>query len=124
MPRVALVAVGGLVGAVLRYVVGGFAQAASGSTFPVGTLAVNALGSFCLGVVVPLSLERGLLGPEARLFLGVGLLGSFTTMSTFSVETLLLLREGSFLAAGLNVGGTLAAALGGAWLGFVAASLL
>ena len=80
-----LIGLGGFVGAVLRYWVSGWIQSGF-ITFPVGTLTVNFLGSLVLSIIVYTSKYRGLLGEEARIFLTVGLLGSFTTMSTFSFE--------------------------------------
>ena len=91
MLRTSLVAGGGLLGSVARYWLAGYVQQFNGSTFPYGTLSVNILGSFILGVVAALSLERGVLSPNARLFLGVGFCGGFTTMSTFSYESLAML---------------------------------
>lgn len=115
--RTALVASGGLIGSVARYWIAGWVQGLGGSTFPYGTLGVNVLGSFLLGVVAALSLERGMLSPNARLFLGVGFCGGFTTMSTFSYECIELMRQGSLVPALLNVGSTLTACLGGVWIG-------
>src|SRR5262249_58402715 len=92
--RTALVALGGLVGSVARFWLSGAVQRVNGSDFPIGTLAVNLLGSFVIGVVMALSLERGTLGPALRLFLTVGFCGGFTTMSTFSYETMALLLDG------------------------------
>src|SRR6185369_328506 len=84
--RTLLVSLGGLVGSVARYWLSGFVQQVSGGEFPLGTLAVNVLGSFVLGLVMALSLERGVVSPNARILLSVGLCGGFTTMSTFSYE--------------------------------------
>jgi fluoride exporter len=81
--RTALVAFGGLVGSVARFWLSGVVQRVNGSDFPVGTLAVNVLGSFVIGVVMALSLERGTVGPAVRLCLTVGFCGGFTTMSTW-----------------------------------------
>jgi CrcB protein len=102
---------------VARYWLAGIVQRFQGAEFPWGTFAVNALGSFVLGVVLALSLDRGILQPNARLFLAVGLCGGFTTMSTFSYETLALLRDGSLLAAATNAAGTVVVCLTAVWLG-------
>ena len=96
--RFAVVALGGLVGSVARFWLAGVAQRVNGSDFPFGTLAVNVLGSFTIGVVMALALERGVVGPTTRLFLTVGFCGGFTTMSTFGYETFALLREGQATA--------------------------
>ncbi|HVM97043.1 MAG TPA: fluoride efflux transporter CrcB [Candidatus Acidoferrales bacterium] len=117
MLRSSLVAIGGLLGSLARYWLSGYVQQFSGSGFPFGTLVVNILGSFILGVVGALSLERGLLSQDARLFLGVGFCGGFTTMSTFSYETVALLRDGTFLSAFWNVSATIVSCFTGVWLG-------
>lgn len=122
--RVVLVGLGGLLGSVARYELAGYVQRLNGSLFPLGTLAVNVLGSFVLGLVVALSLERGLINAEARLFLGVGVCGGFTTMSTFSYETIALLRDGNTAAALGNVGATLVICLLAVWLGDTVARAL
>lgn len=119
MWRTVLVAFGGMVGSLLRYAVSGWVQMWANSSFPLGTLAVNILGSLLLGFVTTLSLERGWLGADARLFLAVGLCGGFTTMSTFSYETLQLLTGGDGALALLNVAVTLTSCLLAVWLGIV-----
>ncbi|GGN05300.1 putative fluoride ion transporter CrcB [Thermus composti] len=91
--RYLLVALGGALGSVLRYGLGAWVQGALGPGFPYSTLMVNALGSFFIGLSLRLSLE-GVLSGEARLFLAVGVLGGFTTFSSFSYETLALLQGG------------------------------
>ncbi|MEN2982224.1 MAG: fluoride efflux transporter CrcB [Thermus sp.] len=110
MERYLLVALGGALGSLLRYGLGAWVQGLTGPGFPYSTLLVNALGSFLIGVVVRLSLEGALSG-EARLFLAVGLLGGFTTFSTFSYETLALLQEGEVVQALFYVGASLALGL-------------
>ncbi|SDF44248.1 camphor resistance protein CrcB [Thermus arciformis] len=106
MERYLWVALGGALGSVLRYGLGAWVQGLAGPGFPWSTLVVNALGSFLIGVVLRLSLEGALSG-EARLFLAVGVLGGFTTFSTFSYETLALLQEGQVAKALLYAGGSL-----------------
>ena len=124
IPRSLLVAAGGLVGCVLRYWLSGVVQRVGDGSFPTGTLAVNVLGSFLIGAVMALSLERGAIDDELRILLTTGFCGGFTTMSTFSYETLTLLRDGEMAIALGNVGGTLVACLGAAWLGGVVGRLL
>ena len=124
MYRTLLVGVGGLFGSVARYWVAGVVQRLDGSTFPVGTLSVNVLGSFILGLLMALSLDRGLINANTRLLLATGFCGGFTTMSTFSYETVALLRDGSAAAAAGNVGITLVACLAAVALGDLAARLL
>jgi len=122
--RTLLVALGGLLGSVGRYWLAGAVQRLNGAEFPVGTLAVNALGSFAVGLIMALSVERGALPANARIFLTIGFCGGFTTMSTFSYETMALLRDGE-VALGLgNIGATVGTCLTGAWLGQVVAGIL
>lgn len=102
------------------------ASAASGAwaLFPAGTLAVNLLGCLAIGLVAALVEERGALDPAARVFLLVGVLGGFTTFSTFGYETVALVRDGNLLLAGGNVAASLAAGLAGVWAGIVVARWL
>jgi fluoride exporter len=119
-----LVAIGGLVGSVARYWLSGVVQGMAGAGFPSGTLVVNILGSFAIGLAMSLSLDRGLLGDDLRVLLTTGFCGGFTTMSTFSYETLALLRDGEQLLALGNAGGTFAACLVAVWVGNLLARLL
>jgi CrcB protein len=121
---IALVAAGGVVGVVARWWLGGALQRLGGADFPIGTLGVNVLGSFVLGLVMVLSLERGLVGADLRVLLAIGLCGGFTTMSTFSWETLALLQAGEPGLALANVGLTLAACLAAVWAGQILARTL
>lgn len=118
--KLLLVMLGGALGSALRYGLGAWVQALAGPGFPWSTFLVNTSGSFLIGVVLRLSLEGGL-SAEARLFLAVGLLGGYTTFSTFSWETLTLLQGGEWLRAwGYVLGSVLlgfAAVLAGYWLG-------
>ena len=117
MYRTLLVAIGGLVGSVARYWIAGWVQNMNGSQFPFGTLAVNVSGSFVLGLVMTLALERGLLSADMRILLGTGFCGGYTTMSTFSYESMALLQYGDPTAGLANVGLTIAVCLGSVWLG-------
>ncbi len=117
MLRVLLVGCGGFLGSVGRYLVGGWVQAFMATSFPWGTLTVNSVGSLLLGLVLALSLERGWIGVEWRLFLAMGLCGGFTTMSAFGFETYSFLREGSYFLAAMNVAANFVAAVVGVWIG-------
>jgi len=117
--RTLLVAVGGLLGSVARYSLDGTVQRLVGPGFPAGTLVVNILGSLVIGLVMTLSIERGLLDDNLRILLTTGFCGGFTTMSTFSYETLALARAGEQLLAFGNVAVTLIACLGAVWAGSV-----
>jgi fluoride exporter len=120
----ALVAIGGLVGSVSRYWMSGVVQSFADHDFPSGTLAVNTLGSFVVAVVMTLSLDRGVIDDRVRILLATGFCGGFTTMSTFSYETLALLRDGDQFLAVANAAGSLGACLAAAWLGTVVARLV
>ena len=102
MTNILLVAFGGSIGAVLRYLISIFMIQVFGSSFPFGTLLVNVLGSFLMGVIYALG-QMSHISPELKALIGIGLLGALTTFSTFSNETLLLLQEGDWLKATLNV---------------------
>ena len=99
------ISIGAVLGANARYLVGGWVADRLGATFPWGTLLINASGSFLVGLVVTLVSEQG--GPWwVRPALAIGFLGSYTTFSTFSYETLRLVEAGSLPAAGANVVGS------------------
>lgn len=99
-----LVGSGGFVGAVFRYALGGVVHRHLPlGTFPYGTLCVNLLGCFLIGALAGLADSRQLFSPELRAFAFIGLLGGFTTFSTFGYETLALSRDGEHVRAGANV---------------------
>lgn len=99
MTNLAFVALGGALGAVCRYLAGNIISRAVGSALPWGTFVINVVGCFCMGLLMTVIVERELLGAAWRLFLCVGLLGGFTTFSSFGYETLMLLAEGKLAAA-------------------------
>jgi len=101
-----LIGLGGFIGAFLRYLISGWAQNGA-TTFPVGTLTVNVLGSFILSTILFISEYRGVISDETRIFLTIGLLGAFTTMSTFSYESFRLLESRDFFYLALNIMGTI-----------------
>jgi CrcB protein len=109
---------GGFIGAILRYVIAGWVQRWTKSvTFPHGTLAVNLIGCFIIGSLSQLLESRGDFNIETRSFIFIGLLGAFTTFSTFGNETFNLLREGDTLFAWSNVAIHIVLGLGMVWLG-------
>lgn len=118
------VALGGALGSVARYGCSGVAARLAGTTFPWGTLVVNVSGSFVIGVLAALLTSDGrpLVAGDARAFLMVGVLGGFTTFSSFSIETLNLARGGEWAAAGANVGASVVLCLVAVWLGYVGAA--
>ncbi|RIK99567.1 MAG: fluoride efflux transporter CrcB [Proteobacteria bacterium] len=99
-----LVFLGGGLGAWLRYELGGLAQARLGPSFPWGTFAVNAFGCLAIGLVATWIDERGIAGPAWRTFLVAGVLGGFTTFSSFGLETFRLIEDGRVVAAATNAG--------------------
>lgn len=113
--------VGAGIGGALRYVLGGWMADRWSASFPWHTFAINVGGAFLLGLLMALSADRSLVSPSLRLFLGVGILGGFTTFSTLSYETIALM-EGGLVAQGIgNMFGSalagMAAALAGLLLG-------
>ena len=119
MTQTLSIAAGGAVGALLRFWVSSGVYQLLGRGFPYGTLAVNVLGSFLMGLLYILLLERMTVGPEVRGALLVGLLGAFTTFSTFSIETLNLVEQADYLKAGTNVIASVLACLLAAWIGLI-----
>lgn len=112
MRELLVVGTGGFLGAIARYWVSGWVYRWTGPGFPWGTLVVNLVGCFLLGGLMALAETRLAVTPEARLFLGIGVLGSLTTFSTLSFETLELLRRSEHFAALLNTAGSLVLGLG------------
>jgi|TARA_R110000822_G_scaffold125978_6_gene260973 fluoride exporter len=111
------IAVGGAVGAILRFAMSNGVYKLFGRDFPFGTLAVNVLGSLLIGVLFILLIEKLAVAAEWRAGLLVGLLGAFTTFSTFSLETFTLMENGAFIKAGLNVFLSVVLCLAATWLG-------
>lgn len=118
MGKLLIVGLGGFIGSVLRYLLSGLAQDISGSIgFPWGTLAVNLAGCFVIGFLSYLADARGFMISEVRLLVFVGVLGGFTTFSTFGNETMNLFRDGENAFALANIGGNLVAGLVLVWMG-------
>lgn len=108
---------GGFIGAVSRYGLSGLAHRWWGATFPYGTLVVNVVGCLLLGGLMYLIKDRALVAPNMQLFLTVGLLGAFTTFSTFGYETIMLMRGRELTPALLNIGANVMLGLTAVWLG-------
>jgi len=117
------VGLGGALGSVLRYKLAGWVQEGGGGTFPVGTFFVNVTGAFLAGLLATYLLERSSVSVEVRTGLLVGLLGGYTTFSTFSLQTLTLANEGQWLSVVVNVTASVAGALVAVWLGQTLARL-
>ena len=118
------VGLGGFVGAVARYGISGWMHRLSGGLFPIGTLTVNVLGCFLIGLFMTLVQTREWLEPNQRLLLITGILGSLTTFSTFGYETLELLRYGHHKLLVMSVIGNVVLGLAGVFLGRLTATLL
>jgi len=125
MDRILFVGAGGFVGAILRYLVGGYVQSIFDSaTFPYGTLFVNVSGCFVIGLLSQMIEDIGLLGPQGRAFVIIGILGGYTTYSSFGNETINLARDKERLLALANLGGHILLALPAVWLGRLIAQLI
>ena len=122
--NVALVFLGGGIGAVTRYALQGLVYRFLPATFPYGTLAVNIVGSFLIGFLMSFFEERFLVTPALRMFLTVGVLGGFTTFSSFSYETVMLLRTGSYGLGLANVLASVGICLGATLIGMIVGKLL
>ena len=120
MTQAMAIAAGGAIGALLRFWMSTWVYARLGSDFPYGTLAVNVLGSLVMGVLYVLLLERMDLDPIWRAALLVGLLGAFTTFSTFSIETLNLIENRESIKALMNIFLSVVLCVFAAWLGVIA----
>ncbi|RAK51167.1 fluoride efflux transporter CrcB [Phenylobacterium soli] len=120
------IAFGGALGSVARYACSSAAAHAFGETFPWGTLIINVGGSFVIGLFATLTGPDGrwLVPPDARLFVTVGVCGGFTTFSSFSLQTLNLMRTGELGAAAGNVAGSVVLCMLGVWAGYVAGALI
>ncbi|MCS6774129.1 MAG: fluoride efflux transporter CrcB [Anaerolineae bacterium] len=118
MLRILLIGAGGFIGAVLRYWLSGYVQRlARSELFPLGTLGVNVLGCLLIGFLSYLAEARSAFTPELRALVFTGILGGFTTFSTFSNETFNLLRGGEGLSALLNLVAHVVLGIGSVWLG-------
>lgn len=117
MTQVLAIATGGAIGALMRYWVSMAVYSAMGRNFPYGTLAVNVLGSLLMGILFVFLVERMAADSIWRAALLIGVLGAFTTYSTFSIETLNLIEEGAYNRAMVNIGLSVVLSLAAAWLG-------
>ena len=117
-----LIAIGGALGSVARYLLSTFVLRVTGTLFPLGTFVVNVIGCLVFGAIAGAAIQRVQLTPALRLFLLTGILGGFTTFSSYAFESFSLVRDGQFLWASINVVGQVVAGLAGMWVGYVAAS--
>lgn len=122
--RLVLIAAGGAAGSVARYLLDGLVYRLLPPTFPAGTFVVNVTGCLVFGFLVGAADQRFAMGSPGRTFWLIGLLGAFTTFSTFTFETFALLRDARWLAAALNGVGQVVMGLAALWLGYAAARVL
>jgi len=113
------IALGGAIGSVARYLLSTFVLRVSGTLFPLGTFIVNLIGCLVFGVIAGATTQRVQISPTVRLFLLTGILGGFTTFSSYAFESFVLVRDGQFLWATINVVGQVVAGLVGLWMGYV-----
>ena len=118
MTRALLVGLGGFIGTVARYWLSGVIARRYGETFPFGTLVVNALGCFVIGFLFYFFYDRSLTSPTARTVVVIGLIGGFTTFSSYGLQTFTLLRDGEVLLALLNVAASNILCLVLVWIGY------
>jgi CrcB protein len=121
MYLILLVAGGGAVGSVLRYLLASTIQRLTGLMFPLGTVVVNILGCLAIGLLYVWIIERAGGRPDLRALLMIGVLGGFTTFSSFSLETVTLMMQGSYASAALNVAVSVIACVLGTMLGIAIA---
>ncbi len=118
MMKVVMIAAGGSIGALLRYVLGMWIQSHATLGFPYGTFVVNALGSLVIGFLAAYFSSPQMTSEAVRLGIMVGLLGSFTTFSTFSLDNFNLLIDGRMTAAVVNAAGSVLVGLTAVWFGY------
>jgi CrcB protein len=118
VPKLLLLFIGSGTGGVLRYAISGWTQRLADGSFPIGTLIVNVTGCLLIGFLTPALSGRLLVPEEYRVAILVGLLGGYTTFSTFSLETLALLNDGQIWRAMLNVTASVILGLAAAWAGY------
>lgn len=112
------IALGGAIGACSRYLVSEFCVLLFGRGFPYGTLTVNVVGSFIMGLLIA-AFESEILATEPwRQVIGLGFLGALTTFSTFSMDNVLLMQQGAFFKMGLNILLNVVLSISAAWIGF------
>lgn len=117
MNHILLVALGGAIGSVCRYLVGLWTLRHLGAAFPWGTLAVNVIGSFMIGLLAEIIVRRFSASPEMRLLLITGFLGGFTTFSAFSLDIVALFERGAMLVGAAYIGASIVVSLGAVFAG-------
>ncbi len=116
--QIILIALGGAIGSVCRYGLSTVVQRSTSPFFPYGTFTVNVTGCLVFGIIMGAARERFVLGPTERAFLLIGVLGGYTTFSTFTYETFALLQDGELVRAVVNAFGQLVCGLVALWAGY------
>jgi len=114
-----MVGLGGFLGAIVRFWVGGLVHQKLGTRFPYGTFVINISGCFLIGFVVTMLTERAHWSANWRSLIPIGFIGAYTTFSTFEWETLGAARDGQFMVAGLNVGLSVVLGFIAVWVGMI-----
>lgn len=117
MAKLLLIAAGGAVGSALRYLVAGWGQKLFNGSFPAGTMIVNVVGCFLIGLLAVALADPVRVRPELRMALLVGVLGGFTTFSTFGYESFTLMGDRQFALAGMNIVASVTLGLAAVWIG-------
>ena len=124
MSRLFLIGLAGFVGTLVRYWLSGVIARRYGETFPLGTLVVNLTGCFLVGLLFYLLQERFMVNPTVRMVILIGLLGGFTTFSSFGLQTFTLLQDGEFALAALNLTASNFIGLALVWAGYTLARVV
>lgn len=125
MMNILLVGIGGFIGSVLRYLLGGYVQQSTHRLdFPLGTLVVNVIGCFIIGLLAQFGEKYGAFSNESRAFIFIGVLGGFTTFSAFGNDTINLIRQNFVVNAFANVGANIMLGLLAVWLGHVVGHMI
>lgn len=123
MLRFFIIGLGGAIGTILRYIMGGLDYRFSNGVFPVSTLVVNVTGSLAIGFLWGI-VDRFEISPTIRLFIFVGILGGYTTFSTFSLETFNLMRDGEYRIAFANTALSVVLSIGAVFVGYIVSKTL
>ncbi|MGC1417577.1 MAG: fluoride efflux transporter CrcB [Candidatus Acidiferrum sp.] len=123
MGKYLMVGIGGFLGAVARFWLGGYISEKMGTRFPYGTFVINCTGCFLIGFIITLMAERTHWSPNWRYLIPIGFIGAYTTFSTFEYETFRAIQDGEVLIAFLNVAASLAVGFLAVWLGVIVGRL-
>jgi len=123
MVKFFIIGLGGAIGTLLRYYMGGLDYRFSSGVFPVSTLVVNVTGSFVIGFLWGV-VDRFVISPDVRLFIFIGVLGGYTTFSTFSLETFNLMRDGEYRIAAVNVALSVILSIVAVFAGYIISRIL